>query len=458
LSNGYLWLLLEIKMRLFFILLSNLIVVFKSQADFELKSMERPEHHFPQLGEILYHLDENAPELLTDQLALEEAVLNQKIAAADKGLQVGLNLSGFSIQEDRPNRDFDQRYKAFGSVNAKKPLYHWGGLDAKENLFRIDREQAQSNLSFHKRNLTGKVRKLFLDLIVLNFRKQLAAEGQILTKQNLSDHEQRLKLGMVSPVDLAETEIELLNREIDLSELNLLINKSESDLRIISGYNEVLNFEVESSFLKFCIEHEFPQKYPVLVGSSSNRINEIESLIEKERQKVIIAESELMPKLNLVGSVYQDQVDAVSSTERVDRNNILFGIEVNWSLWDSGKSRDKKLAALVRARKYETFLAQANRKLRMMSESMRQEIHSLLERISLSRKLLKVSQNRLEKCKIEYSQKRKSPLELSTAQWELGDAKLANLEAVCNYLNALDLFEQQVGQPTSHSPISNETE
>ena len=91
---------------------------------------------------------------------------------------------------------------------------------------------------------------LFLDLVVLNFRKELAAEGQVLTKQNLSDQVQREKLGMVSPVDLAETEIELLNREIELSELKLLINKSESDLRMISGYNEVLNFETASFFFE----------------------------------------------------------------------------------------------------------------------------------------------------------------------------------------------------------------
>ena len=91
---------------------------------------------------------------------------------------------------------------------------------------------------------------LFLDLVVLNFRKELAAEGQVLTKQNLSDQVQREKLGMVSPVDLAETEIELLNREIELSELKLLINKSESDLRMISGYNEVLNFETRPFFFE----------------------------------------------------------------------------------------------------------------------------------------------------------------------------------------------------------------
>ena len=35
---------------------------------------------------------------------------------------------------------------------------------------------------------------LFLDLVVLNFRKELAAEGQVLTKQNLSDQVQRKNL------------------------------------------------------------------------------------------------------------------------------------------------------------------------------------------------------------------------------------------------------------------------
>ena len=445
-------------MSLFRLLLSSLFVVLQSHGSFELNPLERPEHHFPQLEEIILFLDENAPELLTDKLALEEAEFNQKIAAADKGLKVGLRLSGHSIQEDRPSRDFDQRYKAFSSIYAKKPLYHWGALEAKENLFRIDKDQARLNLSFRKRKLTGQVRMLFLDLVVLNFRKELAAEGQVLTKQNLSDQAQREKLGMVSPVDLAETEIELLNREIELSELKLLINKSESDLRMISGYNEVLNFETRPSFLKFCTEYKFPQSYPFLVGTSNNQIYQIESLIKKERQNIVIAESELMPKINFIGSIYQDQVDAISSTDRVNRNNILFGIEANWHLWDSGKSRDKKMAALVRARQHETALAQANRKVRMFSESMRQEILSLLDRISLSRKLLEVSQDRLDKCKIEHSQDRKSSLELSTAQWELGEAKLANLEAVCNFLNALDSYEQHIGLPDHDSISSDEIE
>ena len=51
----------------------------------------------------------------------------------------------------------------------------------------------------------------------------------------------------------------------------------------------------------------------------------------------MIAESELKPKINFVGSLYQDQVDAVSNQDRVNRNNILFGLEVNWGFMGFGK-------------------------------------------------------------------------------------------------------------------------
>ena len=66
-----------------------------------------PEHHFPQLQEIIQLLDENAPELLVSTLKLEEAKLNQKsLRLLKEALDLEQILSGFSIQEDRPNREF----------------------------------------------------------------------------------------------------------------------------------------------------------------------------------------------------------------------------------------------------------------------------------------------------------------------------------------------------------------
>jgi len=166
----------------------------------------------------------------------------------------------------------------------------------------------------------------------------------------------------------------------------------------------------------------------------------------------VIAESEMLPKFNLVGSVFQDQVDTVSNDERVNRNNILFGIEASWALWDSGKSKNEKRASIIRKRMYQTELELARRKMRMFTESKRKELLSLLERITLSRKLLSVSMDYLSKCEMEFSQSRKSDLDLLSAQLEVDSAKLANIEAVCRYLCTLDLYEQQLGAPSFSIP------
>ena len=442
--------------RIFSLFFLNIFFIFCSYANIEFQPSERPEHHFPQLQEIIQLLDENAPELLVSALKLEEAKLNQKVAAAERGFRLGANLSGFSIQEDRPNRGFDQRYKAFAAIHAQKPLYHWGALRAKESISLIEKLQAHTDLSFGKRLLIGEVRSLFLELVVLTFQKELTSEGVRLATQNLKNINQRLGQGMVSMVDVGESEIALLKQEIELSELNLLLGKEEARLRSLSGFNDVLDFTVRSPFMRFCMEYEFPINLPILVASTNTEIQQLKSLIEKEEQEVLIAESELKPKINFVGSLYQDQVDAVSNQDRVNRNNILFGLEVNWALWDSEKSKNKKRAALLRKRRHETNLSKANRELRMFTESMRKELLSLSDRIVLSRKLLLSSQLRLDKCKLEFSQNRKSSSDLLSTQLDLDDAKLSNLKAVCNYMSTLDLYEQQLGLSTF--PISHKND
>lgn len=430
------------------LLLSNVFFVCFSFAELQIKLVERPEYHFPQLQEIIARLNEEAPDLMVSQLELKEATINQEIVKSSHGANLGIRLSGYSIQEDRPNRDFNQRYDAFASLNAKKPIYHSGALEAKEAIAELEKYQAESNLEFRKRFLEIEIRALFLDLVVLHFRKATLIERLSLASQNLNDQKIRQKKGLVSMVDVSETEMDLINQEIVLSELKLQIGKEEAKFRSLSGFDNVLDFEVPSSFLEFCNEHQFPDNFLLLVGGTNLEINQLESFIKRENQKVVIAESEMMPKFNLVGSVYQDQVDTVSNDEPVNRNNILFGIEASWALWDSGKSKNEKRASIVRKRKYETELELASRKMRMFTESKRKELLSLLERITLSRKLLSVSMDYLSKCEMEFSQSRKSDLDLLSAQLEVDSAKLANIEAVCRYFCTLDLYEQQLGAPS----------
>jgi outer membrane protein TolC len=434
------------------LLLSNVFFFCFSFAELRVERVERPEYHFPQLQEIITRLNEQAPDLLLSKLELEEASIKQEIVRSSHGANLEFSLSGLSIQEDRPNRNFDQRDDAFASLNAKKPIYHSGALEAKETIAELEKYQAESNLEFRKKFLEIEIRALFLELVVLHFRKATSIERISLASQNLNDQKIRQKKGMVSMVDVSETEMDLINQEIVLSELKLKIGKEEAKFRSLSGFDNVLDFEVRSSFLEFCRDYKFPDNFLLLVGGTNLEINQLESFIKRENQKVVIAESEMLPKFNLVGSVFQDQVDTVSNDERVNRNNILFGIEASWALWDSGKSKNEKRASIIRKRMYQTELELARRKMRMFTESKRKELLSLLERITLSRKLLSVSMDYLSKCEMEFSQSRKSDLDLLSAQLEVDSAKLANIEAVCRYLCTLDLYEQQLGAPSFSIP------
>ncbi len=414
-------------------------------AGLEIKPLERPEYHFPQLAGILAKLNEKAPHLIEANLDLDEAIANESIAASESGFKLGISLSGQSVYEDRPNENYHQRYRALGSVHLRKPVYHWGALRAKRDISSIDRSNTHKNFIALKRSLTGEVRSSFLDLVVLGFRARLAEEGLNLAVQNLNDVKQQLELGRKSSIDVDEVEIYRLNREIEWSELKVLVSKNEARFRALSGYGEILNFDPSGEFLSFCMDHSFSLDLPILVGAASSaETDRISSMIEKENHRIIIAESELLPKLNFSSAFYQDQVAAFSNKQNLDRNNIVVGLEANWAWWDSGKSKAEKSAALARKRKYESSLSRSNRDLRMALDSMRSELSSLIDRVSLSRKLSITAERRLRKCKLEVSQNRMSSADLHAAQLAFDESRLSNVESVCRYLLALDLYEQQV--------------
>ena len=428
--------------------LFHVLVSFCAQTVFsiEIVNIERVEYHFPKLVRIIEGLKGRAPDLLESSLDLETAIANTKIAASERGMQFGVNISGQSIYEDRPNQDYNQRYRAFSSVYFRKAIFNWGELQAQEDISQINKDQARSELISLERSVIGQVRSLFLNLVVLSFREKLAREGSKLADQNLKDLKQREKVGFNSTIEVEEAEAVFLNRKIDLEEIKFLLSKEESLLRSISGYREVLSFSPQSNFIKFCLEHKFPQHFPVFLASgTSSAMDNISGLIEKEKKRIIIAESKLKPKFNLAGTFYQDQIDSLSSKNNVDRNNFVFGLEANWPLWDSGKSKAEKSAAIARKRNLESKLERASRAQKNLVEELRQELESLKERILLSRKLLNVANNRFEKANILFQQNRLSSTDLFSAQLALDQAKLGNISAVCRYLQTLDQYEQSFG-------------
>jgi outer membrane protein TolC len=412
---------------------------------FEIPNKERPEFYFVELVQVLEKLNDRSPVLKSKEFDLDIAQANQVIAKSEQGFKFGLKVSGQSIHEDRPGEDYYHRYRTFNQVYLTKPIFHWGALKAREQIANLNISSTEDSFAVQRRTLAGEVRGLFLKLIALKYRSQMAIEQLRIATQYVDTIEKRLELNLSTPLALEEARVEQLNREISIAELRTSLERNRAYFVSLSGYDKPLSLKITKVFWEFSKSHNFNQKFPILIGSLSNiEINRLQTQVKIEDEHIKIAEAELKPKINLTGAYFQDQVDLAEGRSSLDRNNFLVGLEASWSIWDSHKSTGQKQIALAKKLKLENTIESQNRELRDKVRSVVSELKSLKERIMLGRRLISVAENRLEKSKIELQMDRISPADHFSARVALDQSQLENLEAVCHFMVLLDQYEQIV--------------
>ena len=142
----------------------------------------------------------------------------------------------------------------------------------------------------------------------------------------------------------------------------------------------------------------------------------------------------------MVGGFYQDQVALANSDANLLRNNFVVGVEANWAIWDSSKSKGQKNAALAKKRRLEYALEREIKDFRINAENLRQNLYSLANRIEMSTKLLSVAKSRFKSSKIEFDANRISANRHLRSKIALDNARINQLESVCQYLKTHDLF------------------
>ena len=411
----------------------------------EIPNNERPEFFFEELVQVLEKLNDRSPVLKSKEFDLDIAQANQVIAKSEQGFKFGLKVSGQSIHEDRPSEDFYHRYRTFNQAYLTKPIFHWGALKAREQIAKLNISWAEDSFTVQRRTLAGEVRGVFLKLIALNYRSQMAIEQLRIATQYVETIEKRLELNLSTPLALEEARVEQLNREISIAELRTSLERNKAYFVSLSGYDEPLSLKITKVFWEFSKSHNFNQEFPILIGSLSNiEVERLQTQVKIEDEHIKIAEAELKPKINLTGAYFQDQVDLAEGRSSLDRNNFLVGLEASWSIWDSHKSTGQKKIALAKKLKLKNTIETQNRELRDKVRSVVSELKSLKERIMLGRKLISVAENRLEKSKIELQMDRISPADHFSARVALDQSQLENLEAVCQFMVLLDQYEQIV--------------
>ena len=217
----------------------------------EIPNNERPEFFFEELVQVLEKLNDRSPVLKSKEFDLDIAQANQVIAKSEQGFKFGLKVSGQSIHEDRPSEDFYHRYRTFNQAYLTKPIFHWGALKAREQIAKLNISWAEDSFTVQRRTLAGEVRGVFLKLIALNYRSQMAIEQLRIATQYVETIEKRLELNLSTPLALEEARVEQLNREISIAELRTSLERNKAYFVSLSGYDEPLSLKITKVFWEF---------------------------------------------------------------------------------------------------------------------------------------------------------------------------------------------------------------
>ena len=419
-----------------------------------IQSQERPEFYFEDLASALRGFEENASTLVVENYDVDIADANLDLAKSEKGFRVGLNISGQSVYEDRPNEAFYHHYRTFNQVYVRKPLFHWGALKSKEKIAFLLKEQAENHLFYRKRAIKGQIRAVFLEMVVLKYKILVTSEQIKLAQENSDIIREKLDLGLYSPIQLDESISNHLRLKISQSQHETKFSEKSSLFTRLSGFKYRSELDIPNKFWNFVLNEKIQKDLPIQIGKlNASELNNLRAQLSIESENVRIAEAELKPKINFMTAYYQDQIDLANSGQSIDRNNFVAGIEANWALWDSHQSKSQKKAALARKSKVDHLINLKIRELNDYGDSLRKELLSLMDRIELSRKLLTLSEKRLEKGSIELNLNRINRSQHFSLVLALNEAKLMNLEVVSRYLILLDQYDLLINSVTSYETL-----
>ena len=413
--------------------------------DTSLPFVETAEVFFPALRAVLEGVDAQAPLLLEEREKVNEATANRMVADSKRGFRLSLGLNGHSLYEDRPNAGYYQQYRFLASAYVRKPLYHWGALRAGSRVAELSESSSSASFSDFRRNFADRIRVDYLGLVLSTYEIELTRRSMELAESNLDGMKERMRLGLVTELSVSEAKIIVLQQRINLAEMKRKLARNTRTFMEESGSSGVLDLSISDDFRDFAKTHQFGLNLPILASSStSTALEHIDTAIETENQRIIIAESGLRPKLNLIGGFHQDKIDLPDSRSSVDRNNFLIGVEANWALFDASQSRGEKRAAMARKRRYEIQLEREARLLQLEVRSLREYLVTRAQTIDSSRQLLGASEDRFEKSRIEFDRNRITPDAFFSSRLALDQSLLSLIETVVDYLNVRAQFNRHM--------------
>jgi len=399
-----------------------------------------PETIFPELAQILQHMEKDAPEMLIQRSLVQAAKADERSRLSRKYPQVTLNLQLANRSEFRESSPtFQNTTQPFGIGRVEQDLYHWGALDAFRDIGKFRKAIEDNNYAETYRLLTLRVRVLYLRLLFARAQTRFydAEVDRLRRVVDRSRQEAADKIITADQVELARIAVEEALVELDgaRDEAQML----EEDLRMATGWNGPID-GAGVDLLERLRELEVAEA-AMTAQALDGAVAPPSADLKNKQEEVKIEEAEFtrirsrnLPLFDVVAEAFQDQI-ATEGRDNENRTVVAVYLRIDWRIFDGFQTQYQKIASKARQRSLEREADRIAAGDRLEIERLKNNRKILEQRISVWKKRVRLSNNAVERALAE----QRNNTATETAVMAVRNELLADQLTLASY--RLDLLE-----------------
>lgn len=335
------------------------------------------------------------------------------------------------------------------NVTARQTVYAGGGVTASIRSQELAREAAVLAMQAIVNDVLLSVRTQFYAVLVSRERIKVQEQGVELRRRQLQDVKNRYEAGTVSNFEVLRAEVALANAQPALISARNAFRTAIDDLRQILGFVTVTQPNL-TRIPEFIGTLDFQPVQPDLPSALASarelrpELRRLRLLEASAEEGVKARRAGSLPSVSLFGA-YDWRRAPLSSPDSV-RDGWTAGVQAEWNIFD-GRSTAGRVAQ-ARSLLAQTRLSTADLQLTIDVE-VRRAISSLQEATELveaSAKVVEQAEEAVRLAEARFGAGTATQLDVLTAQTDLTDARLNQLEAKFRYNVAVAALRRAAGE------------
>ncbi len=366
-------------------------------------------------------------------------------------LQAGGKYEYTDAVESAPGGFQFQREQGWNAnLRLVQSLYEGGRMTSALRTAKLTREQSLAQLQAVIADTLLEVRRAYYDTLLAEEQIKVRTASVELLQKELEDTTRRYDAGTVPRFNVLRAEVELANAKPRLSRARNAWRISKNNLANLLGLNLPATVweDIPLQLTDRLQVQPYTIELPAAIAQALERRPELTALRAGEglaRETVVNARSTYKPSLQVYGGYgWRSSAFTDNLTDDVDGWNA--GAQLNWELFDGGRTRGKITEARAREKKAGLELDDVSRRIELEVRTSYSTFIEAREVLASTEKVVEQGEEALRLANSRYGAGTGTQLDVLNAETSLTEARTIKNEALHAYLVARASLERAIGQ------------